>query len=259
MNRYKFKENIHVHTLDGKNLTGTSSVSSVLAKVLTWWASGLAMGKFGWMNVKESTKKDRLDYQVKFRKDLLLMSPEEYDAYLESAYRAHADYVKQAAEGGTDLHASLEEWVKGEMSGNHVEPIERILPFVKWCKENVAKFLWSEVHTYSEKLWLGGISDLGVELRDGRCGIVDFKSAKEVYFEHFLQDAGYAIQLEESGGYTADGDKILTLEKPISFLAIVPFGAKDITPQMTTDVAGFKNSFVAALRLYQHKKLLEHG
>ena len=64
--KYKFDESIdpetgkqnHLHLLDGKPLTGTSSVEDVLSKVLTWWASGLAVEKFGWLNPKKHTAEE---------------------------------------------------------------------------------------------------------------------------------------------------------------------------------------------------------
>ncbi|KKL09949.1 hypothetical protein LCGC14_2560730, partial [marine sediment metagenome] len=49
--KYTFNEDKHLHLLDGKPLTGTSSVGNVLAKGgLVWWSSGLACAEFGWLN-----------------------------------------------------------------------------------------------------------------------------------------------------------------------------------------------------------------
>ena len=55
--KYRFvdTDKEHLHQIfdesleDWQNLTGTSSVVDVLDKPLTWWASGLACAKLGWI------------------------------------------------------------------------------------------------------------------------------------------------------------------------------------------------------------------
>ncbi len=39
---YQFDDKQHLHLLDGKPLTGTSSVGNVLSKPLTWWSAELS-------------------------------------------------------------------------------------------------------------------------------------------------------------------------------------------------------------------------
>jgi len=112
----------------------------------------------------------------------------------------------------------------------------KINPFIEWARKNVKKYLWSEVHCYSEKNWIGGISDVGIELNDGRVGIFDFKSAKEAYDSHFFQIAGYDIQISENGGFDAEGNKTFTLPKPLEFYAVIPFGAENIIPIFNEDL-----------------------
>ena len=46
--------------------------------------------------------------------------------------------------------------------------------------------------------WSGGISDLRVELNTGDYVIIDFKSAKDVYYSQFVQCAIYGIMIEEN-------------------------------------------------------------
>lgn len=255
MNRYKFESDIHLHTLDGKALHGTSSVTKVLDKPLSWWASGKAMNVMGWINSVIDEE------QVPFEKRILSaeimlsqiknMTPEEYLILMDKAYRAHKSSLDDSATAGTDLHAELEKWIKSKIAGQEIEPHPKIMSFVEWSKENVKRFLWSELYTYSEKHWVGGCCDNGLELKDGRIGSIDFKSAKVVYKSHVIQDAGYVLQLEESGGYDQEGNKIFELDRPIDFLAVVPFGAKDKTPRIVPDVLGYKKDFLACLHLYK--------
>ena len=126
-----------------------------------------------------------------------------------------------------------------------------IEPFINWTHENVKRFLWSEGHCYSEKHWLGGISDAGYESNDGKFGIIDFKNRKQAYPGDLWQCAGYAIQMEENGVFDADGNLIYTLEKPIDELIVFPMEAEDKKPVRNFDMAGSKEAFLACLTIYR--------
>lgn len=256
---YTFDEKQHVHSLGGRPLCGTSTVMSVVSKPLTWWASGLAMRKFGWLDPKKNTPEDVQKALEEGFKKVKECSIQEYGQLLAEAYKAHATNLKETASAGTDLHAELEKYVKWQMTEKSTKEIfdEKIMPFIKWAERNVKRFLWSETYCYSEKLWLGGISDCGVELNDGTCGIIDFKSSKEVYPAQFWQCAGYDLQISENGGFDKNGKQLFKLEQPIKFYAIVPFGAKNVEPVFNYDTEGCKQAFAAALILY--KKLNEIG
>ena len=68
---YKFDDKNHLHTLNGKALTGTSSIGNVLAKPLTWWASGLAVSKLGWIKKTDTRKatKEEVALNAEARKE----------------------------------------------------------------------------------------------------------------------------------------------------------------------------------------------
>jgi hypothetical protein len=44
----------------------------------------------------------------------------------------------------------------------------RIQSFIDWSVEHVDRFLLSEAHCYSAKLWVGGITDCVAKMKDGR-------------------------------------------------------------------------------------------
>ena len=253
MNRYRFNEEEHVHLLDGKPLQGTSTVTSIIAKVLTWWASGCAVTELGWTNPKTTDEKKRIEVATNYLDSIKLLSPIEWLKKLDSAYSAHSKTLKKSATKGSDLHYELEKWVKGQISGNPIEPDEKILKFVQWAEKNVKRFIASEVHCYSETYWLGGICDVIWEMNDGTIIIGDFKSAKEVYLSHFVQVAGYHLQLEENGGFDKDGNKILELEK-VGGYAVVPFGTESGIPRFRYDTDKKVEAFKAALELYKQNK-----
>lgn len=253
---YKFNEEIHAHTLDGKPLLGTSTVGSVIAKPLTWWASGLACEKLGWIN-KGNAKKGWTPKELRLQKaqeklaEIRNLSDEQYLDLLDEAYKAHSVKLDTSAQSGTDLHAELEEYVKNQIQGKVGAYSERILPFITWAEENVEKFLWSEINCFSEELWVGGISDAGAKLKDSSVAIIDFKSSKEAYESQFWQCAGYDIEISENGGYDKDGNKIFELEEPITQYIIFPFGADKLEPQIRFNVDECRDAFRAEVLLYK--------
>jgi hypothetical protein len=270
MNRYKYLNGggEHVHLLDDQPLIGTSRVSSVIAKPLTWWASGLAVQTFGCPNPKLLTKiKNKKASQDEITAHNIAMQQahaviqgltvEQFSALIDTAYRAHAINNRESKKAGTDLHAECEKFVKYHMqqvATERVSPLvwpQEIRPFVDWAHREVKRFLWSEGHCYSEKHWLGGISDAGYQKNDGTYGILDFKSSKDAYMEQFWQCAGYAIQVEENGVFDAQGNILHGKPAaPFDEVCIFPFGAEKPEPRFNVDMAGSKEAFLAELLLY---------
>ncbi len=267
--RYKYLDarGEHLHTLDGRPLIGTSRVCSILAKPLTWWASGLAVQAFGCPDPKVLTKikngkatvaeRDKHNAcMVTALRMIQTMTVTQFSELIDKAYRAHATTLKEKAVAGTDLHAELERYVKQRMEGRIGTAAlwpwpKEIQPFVDWTDENVKRFLWSEGHCYSEKHWLGGICDVGYEKHDGTFGIGDFKSAKDAYFEHFTQIAGYHIQIDENGIFDADGNLIMAQEYPYTEYIVVPFGAPKVFPRRNFDQLGMRETFLHMLAIYK--------
>ena len=256
MNRYHFDEENHIHFLDDKPLCGTSSVVGVLSKPLTWWASGLAVEKFGWKNPKITDDEERIASVKEGYEKIKSLSLEEFDKLLDEAYRAHSVKLDDSAQKGTDLHAELERFVKYKMNPADATVFEvkdeRIKLFIDWTNANVKRFLLSEAHMYSERLWLGGITDCVAELNDGTVGIIDFKSSKESYLSQFVQGGGYSIQLKENGAFDKDGNLIYKLDKNIDWIAIVPFGRKKFSVDFNkVSVAELEKGFEDCLSLYK--------
>ena len=253
---YKFNSEEHAHTLNGVALTGTSSIGNVLAKGgLTWWASGKACEVMGWSNPKKFTEEERLKTVYTVFNEVRELPTIDYLALLDTAYKAHATQLKESAKSGTDLHEVLERFVKMEM-GREVEPltieeIELIQPFIDWSKENVKKFIASEAHCYSKELWVGGIVDAVAELNDGTLAVIDFKSAKAVYITHYIQTSGYAIEIDENGLFSSDGEHQMKLDKKIGALIVVPFGAEVIKPEIRKQISQYEAGFKSAVELYR--------
>lgn len=248
---YKFDAKKHIHSLDNKPLIGTTTALGVIAKPLTWWASGMAMKKLGWTNPKDTAKGVRKDIADNFLQKIKGMNIDEYMETLDIAYRAHADNLKDTAQAGTDLHAELERYVKDHMNNTLGEYDAKIRPFITWSQENVEKFIWSEKSCYSRTMWTGGQSDAGAKLKTGQVIVIDFKSSKEVYFNQFIQCAGYAQMIEENGLFTDTGVSVGKINEPISGVCVVPFGAKLVEPKFHWDIDELKIAFNHAVNLYK--------
>lgn len=260
--KYRFIDEgkVHVHTLDGQPLYGTSTIVGILAKTLTWWASGMAVGTLGW-SATQADPVARLAKATEALEGIKQLDPKDYLKRLDTAYKAHNEKKKDSAEAGTDMHAELEKYVKTAMSkGGSPFVSDDLLPqvnkFARWAQLNIEKFLFAEGHTYSEEHWVGGIVDCGALMKDGRMAILDFKSSKEVYYSQMVQVAGYAVQVEEKGIFNAQGTQLLPPMK-IDELVVVALGNEEIKTRAAQNVEGFKTAFIGALENYKLSKSFE--
>lgn len=278
MNKYQFLEKEHLHQLwserkqEWENLTGTTTILEVLGKPLTWWASGLACEKLGWTNewTKDNTGKrvkvpieQRLTHLKPIWQGIKGLDDIEALKLLDSAYKAHSVKLEDTADAGTDMHAELEEYVKACIETNGKPALflggkeNKISHFSEWAVENVKRFLWSEMNCFDEMLFIGGIIDAGAELNDGSYAIIDFKSSKDAYFSHFIQCSLYDLQLQRNGGYTQQGEKIFTLDKPITKYIVFPFGAKELKPVENFNIESLKRSALSCITIYREKANFE--
>lgn len=257
---YSFNEKDHIHLLNGVPLIGTTTALNVIEKPLTWWASGMACSTMGWRNPK---KEGQGAFQVAATEQLeriKKMAVPEYMKLLDTAYRAHNARKEKAADEGTDRHALVEQYINAQLVGyvNQVIPPE-IEPFHLWAKQNVKRFLFSEVHCYSEPLWVGGIADFGYENMAGEVVLCDLKSSREPYFVHWAQIAGYDIQIQENGGLDSKGNKVFTLPKEPSSYAVFCAGYDLGKPFFETRIGTAKKAFCFAVNLYREKMYFEKG
>lgn len=279
----------HLHTLDGQALFGTSTVLGIIDKPgIKWWAVQKALETLGWKTSKiEGTSKrkpmeERIldpDFQKRFlqffdvnEEGLPVMTPDLWMNFLDEAYMAHTVVLADSAEVGIDMHAELERYVKWCIAFNDGRPVVAttweelaetqgwytnlppVARFADWADEHIARFIASEAHCYSEKLWTGGIVDLIYEDKYGDLNLLDFKSAKEAYDEHFMQNAGYHIALAENGIFDADGNFIQPFTGAVVAYWSLPFGMPEPTPQPRIDLLDLQQGFKSALFLYKLKK-----
>lgn len=252
--RYIDEGRQHLHTLDGKPLRGCSSIVKIIGKGdgLINWAANCAVDflkeKFCAFDAIAPSHPDNL-------------------ALFEEARTAHVRKRDGAAEKGTERHGLLEEYVRncltlrgglpiptieyanlhpGDDAEGRVKPIQL---FIEWSVYNVEKFLFTEANCYSEKLWVGGIADIGMLLKDGRRVVGDHKSGPRAYFNQFIQCAIYDVLLSESGGLDADGNKLFDWE-PADGYVVFPFRSKPFTPEFRWDVDNYRKAAEEVVHLY---------
>lgn len=223
----------HKYTLNGKPMTGCTTILNVIAKpALIQWAANEAI---------EYIKKSLSETDFRTRIGDLRISVSNLEGILEEARTAHARKRDKAADDGTNLHAEVEAWIKRcirDHSGLPVDAPETLKPLADWALSKGVRFLDSETRFYSESLWVAGTADLLFEM-EGKRYIGDIKVKKKIWSrEPFFQMAGYAIMAEEMGEIPFDGYCILRLKD----------GFEDM---WSFDVEGDKAAFRAAVTLYR--------
>lgn len=260
----------HLHKLNDKPLTGTSTITDGVKDKsgLIWWAVGEGLKTLGWTPIMTPKGKIRVRAPIKPRLEAAKLALEaiktldvdNFLSKLDEAYYAHSNAKNSAAKDGKDLHSNLERYVKFSIDKYEGRPAQvkdkDIQNFIDWSIENVEKFLASEIHMYSEKHWVGGIADCIAKMKGGKMAVIDFKRGKQAYPEMFWQCAGYSIQLEENGGFTPKGERVLEPIKCDTHI-VIPFGAKKFSPDIVHDEKGInRDAFLAALTIYKSRQAI---
>ena len=238
---FEYQEKGHKYFLDGKPMTGVTTILGVIAKpALIQWAANMAV-----------------DYIAEHIGDVLTfpIDKEKTEKFLKEARTAHAKKKTDAGKKGTDVHKEIENIITWALTGNGVIPKEYVIStnyeiedvakgqiqkFLDWAVGNKVKFLASEKKVYSEKLWYAGTLDFLCEI-DGKKYIGDLKTSSGIYGrEYFFQCAAYRQAAEEMGETDFHGSIIVRCGKDGSFETKDSFDYE-------TDVKGFN----AALQLYR--------
>lgn len=234
---YTFDKANHVHVLDGKPLTGVTTILGVINKpMLIQWSANQTVE---W--IKSNCHKNTEQCYTVFIDDL------------EKAKIAHRKKKEAAGDWGTDIHSRVENQINdainlnmGYIRDDFESPSESVTHFLNWARQNKVKFLASEKNVYSKEMWVGGIADIVCEI-DGKRYVGDIKTSSGIYPEHFIQASAYAAMIKEMSFTgktpieTFDGVVIINLKK-----------TGEIDVKFNYDVEGNFNCFKAALTLYRH-------
>ncbi len=233
MSRLQFNPQGHHYLLDGKKITGVTTILNVIAKpALINWAANMAVDYIKMRFEKAG------DTRSEFYEN-----PLELDRLLEEARKAHCQKRDKAGDIGTETHKWIEEWIKtkGDIDIHPDTQVRKMCQnFINWAETNKVKFLASEKRVYSEKFWFAGTYDFLAEI-DGKTYLGDIKTSSGIYPEMWAQCAGYQIcEEEQNPELKIDGNIIVNLKK-------------DGTIQTKTsfDYVGYKKMFLSALVIYR--------
>ena len=234
---FKFEEKSHTYTLDGKPLTGITTVLSVIEKkALIQWAANMAVDY-----IKEMGPQ--------FVTDWVNVHKADFANLLEEARTAHIRKRDSAAQKGTDTHALVEQYILSCIEAFDGVPvlkqeIDPTRPFEEWAlKENI-RFIAAEKRMYSKELWIAGTADFIFE-KDGKTYIGDIKTYKKLWDRvPMFQCAGYGLMFQEMTGKHIDGYVVFNLPKERKF-------NEDADVVWSYDVEGDTKAFLAALTLYR--------
>lgn len=255
--KFEFKEKGHKYTLDGKPLTGVTTILGVIAKpALIDWAANTAvdyveneMPVIGskWEGCICENTDETCDGCEENRMIEATVDWQKLNSILVEAREAHTRKRDDAGKKGTDVHKEIEVVVKGAIKnfdgyiqGSIGGENKQIRLFCNWATENKVKFLDSEKRMYSEKLWFAGTVDAVAEIR-GNKYVVDFKTQAKLWDRTpFLQVAGYRIMLEEMGETGYHGGLVVLLPKE-----------GGMETHYSYEYESDKEGFLAALKIYR--------
>lgn len=243
--RLAFSAKSHRYTLDGKHVPGVTTIIGQLnAPALNSWhvtQEREACIAAAWRMVEREHGPAPTD-EATFRLNFLEVVGEEYEGQ---------KIAREAADVGTQLHALIEGWCKGELGIPFVdstvsdEAHAMFSTWLEWAKGSDFKPLAAERRVFSVKHWYAGTVDL-FALVGGRRVILDWKGTKgkKLYARHRLQSIAYRKAAEEMGLGEWGGQIVVV---PTDGSAAVPLPV-DSDPEK--DFA----AFLACRTLYEYVK-----
>ncbi len=164
-------------------------------------------------------------------------------------------YVDKAANVGTLIHALVEGHITGkpvdtsDFTALEIELAQNgFYKYLDWEKQHKVEPIFNEEKFVSEKYKYGGTLDFYCKV-DGKYTLVDFKSGKGIFNEHFLQVSGYANLLKENG-HRVDQIMILNIGRNED----EPFQHREIPPKTYKK---YFDMFKYLIKVYYIKKELE--
>ena len=221
----QFNEKSHRYTIDGKPLTGVTTILSVMVKpALIQWAANMSVAY-----VKEH-----------------LTDLKDLDEVLKVAKTAHRLKKEEAADVGTIAHKWIEDWINGENPAPDPLVDHMTSNFVKWAEENKVEFIEAEKRVYSKVHWFAGTLDFLCKM-NGKTYLGDLKTSSGIYDEYFYQTSAYQLALNEHDpDIKIDGHVIINCKKDGGF-----------NKKFSFDYDKNIKAFMGALAIYRRKGELE--
>ncbi len=216
MSNFTFEQKGHRYYLDGKPMTGVTTILGVIAKpALINWAANCAIDYVH----------DALILKGEYA---LGCSKEQLEMILAEARKAHTRKRDTAADKGKDIHLHCEIIIRDliERNGGCVpkelkHDLPQVQAFLDWAVRRNVQFTLCEEKVYSAALFVAGTLDFTC-IMDGIKYVGDIKTTSGIYDRTpFAQTAAYQFMLSEMARKTpqeiAGRRIIINLKKEAAF------------------------------------------
>lgn len=232
MAEFTFNPKTHRYYLDGKQMTGVTTILGVIAKPqLIKWSADMAC---------DYIKSHTMDVGVGVPPNTLTISEEE----LENARSAWSKKRDDSADLGKEVHSDIEQYIKAKIAGeSYVTDKPQVQHFIDWADKHKVEFIASEEQVYSVKLFVAGTYDFACII-DGRKYLGDLKTGNALYPEYFYQCAAYRMMAEEMGHTDFKGSILVRIGRDGKF-------NEDEDVIISESYEDEKEAFLSALTLYR--------
>lgn len=243
--RLEFDAKKHAYTLDGKLLSGVTSVidgTSSKANLINWAA-----------NCAVDYVKDRVNEEI-----ITSLDCERYAEVLQEARTAHTRKKEKAGSKGTDTHALVEEYILRCIGEAWERPRttsqdDLIYPFTLWAAENVDRFIAAEQRLYSETHGFAGTCDF-IAIMDGKLTIGDLKTFPKMWSaDAFIQMGAYSLAWNELTGERPQQSVVVKMCDP-NDERIKKYGNKPFAVYPRYALEEDEDMFLTRLKMYRYNK-----
>jgi hypothetical protein len=141
------------------------------------------------------------------------VTPEDIDSIIEQAKKRPDEVKDEAALFGTRVHAIADRIIKTGMPGEIPEELEfAVKGFYEWLEGTGIKILMGDTSVASHLYEYGGAFD-AIGIRDGKYGVIDFKTSNALRTEYDLQGAAYCKAAEATYGVPFEWVDIVRINK----------------------------------------------
>ena len=221
----------HIYRANGEIMYGVTSILDVISKpALVAWAAKMA-AEYIQTNLKPGVMLDEI--QIKELAD--------------NAKSAHRQKRDKAADIGTLVHNSIEEYIKHRTMPKIINPEAEkgFNAFLEWAHLNDVTFDQSELKVYSKQHGFAGTADLLVTI-GGEKYLGDIKTGSGIYETMKLQTAAYELaRTEEYPDENYAGNIIINCRKD---------GTLETATYLKPEVEEAKKAFLSANELFRWVK-----
>jgi len=215
---YAFNEKRHIHTYDGKNLHGVTSV-------LKMWGDPGSLVNWAANQAVDAIERGE--------------APEE-------ARKAHLKIRDKAGDKGKEVHSELEKaldfWIDAGTMQLTENPIVNAV--LEWMRSEGYTPIRTEVAVYNLDLWYGGIFDAVVE-KEGKRYILDFKTSGSVQTKFFYQCGAYSLAIKDMKKEAEIGGAVIVhIPRGVSF-------KPDTNVYVRFDIEALEDAFKNILTVYK--------